>query len=95
MKIEKIETKPEEIPVATLTVTQKELDLIVTLMNECGGLHSDLPFELYQQLTAAGGSTSSWDLHPVDGVPSYSVVFYPQHKNEASTVGSTSTVQKW
>lgn len=58
MKAEKIAVDPNPV-VATITVNQKELDLLTALINECNTSSKGVEvYEIYNVLWSAGGRTS-------------------------------------
>lgn len=75
MIAERITVEPVELPVATLTVTQKELDLLTALVNECSSASKGIDvMQLFNALSGAGGNTDGVDLTKT-GTYSYEAAF--------------------
>lgn len=75
MIAEKIKVEPVEMPVATLTVTQTELDLLTALVNECNSASKGVDvMQLFNSLSSVGGNTDGVDLHKT-GSMSYEATF--------------------
>lgn len=64
MKVKKIAPKiPDNVPVATLEVTQNELNLLTMLVGQCNGNSTGAKiYNLYQDLQAAGGDRYAFNV---------------------------------
>lgn len=79
---EKIEQpEPVDPPVATLTVTQKELDLLTSLINEVHTKTEGVDvYQMYNALSSAGGSTTKWAMKRNEMTTDFHVAFVPVYK---------------
>lgn len=75
MIAEKLKVIPQEVPVATLQVTQAELDLLTALINEVNTNSPALDtFQIWEALRAVGGNTNGVRLEKT-GTQHYEATF--------------------